>query len=856
MGTTQSRSGKQAKTAQSVLVAWANEQESWVRGIVAAVLDGTSLTSPDAVSLCYERLLQEKGLGPGEAADVPALVSGADEAHDTRSLTLTKLLDVRGVNALAPDQVIDFGEKATILFGENGVGKTGYFRVLQEAAGARQVEQILPNVLASGSVSPHATIAFNHGGVAGECEWNGERGIQPLTRLDVFGSRATEIHVDDELAFRYVPSELNNFKRVQEVIERVRSTLQAARDSRAPGANPFPNKFSQGTPVRVVVDSLSATTDVSALRNLFNVSDTERAGLQAMRDNVASLQANASTAVLQISRLELSLCEDVVAGLDTFDLLDRPKYAEKLAILQAATATHDEVTKAAFNGSAIPQVMSKAWQHFIEAGHAYHQELLADPTLDETSTCSYCRQPLDDAARELVAKYEAYCAASRKPVDDARQQLGLECAACLSVGLSALATRVTAEVAKHPVDAVPAVLADLCEAVADLETTAAAIAGERELPQVGPSAKARRRRIDAHVGELRAKVSALASEGSSRAAALAVEQQKLMQLVDRLTLGDVLSDIIDYVEALAWVAAADRVLGTFRQLGTRLTAAMKDASAIVINSDFEKYFEAESNALRAPAVKLEFPGAKGTAIRKKSLGTGHALSDVLSEGEQRVIALADFLAEAALKPSATPIVLDDPVSSLDYRRLEHVAARIAEISRRRQVVVFTHNIWFAVELLRRLGTDAVYYDVHVTEAGRGVVATGSGPRTDSLRQLGAKINTRIQRARQQSAEELFESIEMIYDWMRTYCEVFVESEMLAGVTGRLQPNVMLTKLPQIRGERVAQATQVIMPIYERCCRQTPAHSQPLETLSVRPRLQDVESDWASISAARETYLAS
>jgi wobble nucleotide-excising tRNase len=46
---------------------------------------------------------------------------------------------------------------------------------------------------------------------------------------------------------------------------------------------------------------------------------------------------------------------------------------------------------------------------------------------------------------------------------------------------------------------------------------------------------------------------------------------------------------------------------------------------------------------------------------------------VLSEGE-KVIALADFLAEASLKPAA-PVIFDDPINSLDYKRLaDHITA--------------------------------------------------------------------------------------------------------------------------------------------------------------------------------------
>ena len=70
-------------------------------------------------------------------------------------------------------------------------------------------------------------------------------------------------------------------------------------------------------------------------------------------------------------------------------------------------------------------------------------------------------------------------------------------------------------------------------------------------------------------------------------------------------------------------------------------------------------------------------------------------SDVLSEGEQRGLALACFLAELQEIGSDHGIIVDDPVSSLDHSRMQAVAERLAEeASIGRQVIVFTHNIVF------------------------------------------------------------------------------------------------------------------------------------------------------------------
>jgi hypothetical protein len=77
-------------------------------------------------------------------------------------------------------------------------------------------------------------------------------------------------------------------------------------------------------------------------------------------------------------------------------------------------------------------------------------------------------------------------------------------------------------------------------------------------------------------------------------------------------------------------------------------------------------------------------------------GAAEPVSAVLSAGEQRACALAFFLAEALASPSAGGIVFDDPASSLDVERVEHISSRLVELARKRkQIIVFTHDLPFA-----------------------------------------------------------------------------------------------------------------------------------------------------------------
>jgi AAA domain len=169
-----------------------------------------------------------------------------------------------------------------------------------------------------------------------------------------------------------------------------------------------------------------------------------------------------------------------------------------------------------------------------------------------------------------------------------------------------------------------------------------------------------------------------------------------------------------------------------------------------LNEDFERLFRQECEALRAPKnVKVDFPGRGGQPRRRKILAPGHNLSDILSEGEQKVIALADFLAEAAIPKASTPIVFDDPVSSLDHRRLQHVVDRIVRLTEDHQVIVFTHDILFVVALLARFEDQTgacTYYDFSSSEGSIGVVSPGTHPRWDTVAKTRGRVNEIIAQA--------------------------------------------------------------------------------------------------------------
>jgi recombinational DNA repair ATPase RecF len=85
--------------------------------------------------------------------------------------------------------------------------------------------------------------------------------------------------------------------------------------------------------------------------------------------------------------------------------------------------------------------------------------------------------------------------------------------------------------------------------------------------------------------------------------------------------------------------------------------------------------------------------------------------EVMSQGEMNALALSIFIPKACLPDSPFGfIVIDDPVQAMDPSKVDGLARVLSQISKDRQVVVFTHDDRLA-EAVRRLQIDARLVEV-------------------------------------------------------------------------------------------------------------------------------------------------
>lgn len=256
---------------------------SWSRGI------------PDWQSDALARLLVTQDLAADDLDDLFALLKAANGIPDPKGRTpkrltadqipvpvrastqvaLLAIKNLRHVNAIAENQCLPFERIGlTVVYGDNGSGKSGYSRVLKRACRARdQSETIHPNAHLrrdeSGPAEADFEIVVN--GDTQIVHWvNGRAAPAELSSIAIFDSRCARAYLDEEDDFSYVPYGLDLLEGLARACKQLKTMVESEHAQSAPDFTAFAPLHGD-TAVGKVVASLSAkttTAQVAALATL------------------------------------------------------------------------------------------------------------------------------------------------------------------------------------------------------------------------------------------------------------------------------------------------------------------------------------------------------------------------------------------------------------------------------------------------------------------------------------------------------------------------------------------------------------------------------------------------------------
>ena len=847
----QQDAGTQAPHA--LLPRWANDHDGWSRTVVGDVLKNRVQPSDLDIDRYLKLLLSEKKLSNEPFETVPKIEEKQLDGNPLDAVRLDSLKVGDGVNALKSGAQIDFAPGVTVIFGENGSGKSGFVRVLKRAAGVRTAEDILHNVRADKRPPPSGSFTVTVGTTGQTIQWTNEFGITPLNRVSIFDARGARLHVEDDLTYVYTPGELTLFPLVQNAVDRLRTALEATITARTPGPNAILVSFDRSCSIYAIIETLGAATDLDDIRKYAVLPENVDATIESLKIEVDALKSSNIQNTLRRSRDRATVVKALKTAIETAKAFDIATHVSHVQARDQAAQRRDVAGSKAFQGLGIPGVLSQEWQQFIQAGEEYLKRNTAETYPVTDDPCAYCQQPLTAKAVELVKKYRDFSNNTiRAALDTAERHLRDYATPVVDLKVDSLQQQLASET-----NGAPDVLNQVSAVVEQIKKLTVAVASRSAIDwqHKGPSLAAAETIVSGEATRLAELITGLQTSIDERQTALKVKQAELTELQGKKTANTLLPQIEKRVSDAKWVGRATIVRNNLTGVLRSLTEAAKEASEELLNKDFGRRFEDECKRLRAPNVTLNFPGRQGQVTRRK-LVASYKPNEVLSEGEQKALALADFLAEVTCVPASSPVVFDDPITSMDYRRIHEVCDRVVALAEDHQIIVFTHNIWFAAELLSKADKKSwKYYDIRQEGGDAGVVTAASHPRVDTIAQVSARVKKMIDGAEKQEGEIKAALVEKGYEELRGLCEIVVEHEMLKGVVQRYALNVMMTKLDKINVGQLQGSMAAIMPVFDKSCRYIASHSQPPETQGIRPTVDELTADYDTVLKAREPHKA-
>lgn len=829
---------------RSQLANWANESDEWTRYLVEEVVSTSHPASDVVIERAYSLFRQEKAIEPRTLPETPKLSAESEVDEDAPQLSLNRLSEVKGVNALLESEVIEPNTGLTILYGENGTGKTGYSRIFKSLADSRTAVDILGNIDSDDDLPKSATVDYTLGGKPESFKWSGERGVSPFHRMSIFDSPCVTTHVDQDLTYVYVPASLALFKHVSDAIQRVGNRVDSAISQLDAGSDTILSRFPKSSTVYPVIETLGASTDLVELKSKASNDPNIGEKIDSTRQAIAALKAGVVGSRINTKKRELKVLSQAASLIEAIEPIDSESYNQKVGAIEQLNGDYKVFRSELFAAADLPAEPDETWSKFILAGDVYRQHLESNSCHD-SSKCMYCRQELSDSAAMLLNKYRTFL--EGKILTEIKTA-NAEIKKTNNMFLRLDRTELTAYLSEFEFrDDKPQFFPTLLSVQSTIDIGVKQTSAALPLAIDPDSLKVLKDAANTSIESISKDIKDMEVQQGNRAKALLEKEAELVELEAAAELTKSWHTVEAQVKNAKESDKLKLLKKSFAKLTRSLTALSKSASDQLVNQNFDDLFIEECQALRAPELQVQFVGREGKSKRRKILRGNHKPSKVLSEGEQKVLALADFLAEARLANTTAPILFDDPVSSLDHRRTDEVATRIARLSEENQVILFTHDIFFTTTLLSLVGksTNCAYYQI-TDDLGKGKVTRATGPRWDTLGGLKKKVEQSIRAAHQQEGEARDALVISGYNWLRSWCEVFAETELLKGVSKRYQPNVSIDALAQINCDKIGDIIPLVVKKYHDACRSIDAHSQPLATLGTRRTLKNLEDDWKEL----------
>lgn len=826
---------------------WLNKQNEWVREAAHRLLTKGDLDDKDIGDL----VALAKKTEPKEKASqsYPSINKGTAA---TAELRLESIGPVVGIDALNPKKPLTFGEgKLSVVYGTNGSGKSGFTRIITKACGKAHSVLLKPNVYDSQPTKQECTFDYSLGGERKQTVWIANSDpVEDLKPIDVFDTECGRLYLEKDTQLSYEPSELSLFTDLVSACKRVDAALTTEQLKLSSKLPEIPAQHA-GTEAGRSYAALTKDTAPAKITELVTWTTLDEATLNEQRERVkiadpAGAAKKKREAKVQIVAIHAALQRGVDA-LST-KTLDAVRQLKNDAGTKRRTA--QEGARLLGSAAMLDGVGTMTWKAMWEAARSYSKAQVYPqqdfPYTGDAARCVLCQQNLDDEAQRRLEGFEAFVRGTlEKDATDAESSL-------------------KENLKLVPARPAPDVVTTVCQAAGLPENVQAAVEAawsklepllaplrEGTVPLLPPI-------VEQNVLSLLSLLQDLGTAAEDSAKELDADAKspdrtqglaRVAELEGKKWVTEQASAVLAEVDRLKKSAEYDD--WKRKTLTTGISRKAGELSEVLITEAYVQRFNNELKQLGAHKVQVELVktatnyGRIKHGIRLRDAADESVrVSDVLSEGERRIVALAAFIADVTGREIKAPFVFDDPISSLDQIFEERVITRLIDLSRERQVLIFTHRLSF-LGIIDDLARGELH-DVHIRREPWGTGQPGEvpifGKKTDKA--LNNLKSDRVAKARKAWENDGYDSYyplaKAICSDFRILLERIVETVFLADVVQRHRRAVnTMGKIGNLAKIKAADCDLIDELMTKYSCYE---HSQSDEAPVDVPEPKDIEAD--------------
>lgn len=788
----------------SEIIEFTKTLPDWQKVLAVHLLDSNSsgLSDEDVVSKCFEMLVKTENthIEKVQDLDFPSLrkVVAENDCTKTKNFRLSKIENVTNLNALSSNQFLEIGTTGiTAIFGENGVGKSGYGRLFNSVFYSRGDSGTLGNIFGpQNQESFGAKFEFiDLQDKIVRLSFPADRDHIAFQQFTCFDTKSVSVHIDNQNSLHISPTELDFFENLTRLIGKVAEKINAQIFTKK-RQNEFISLFNGDSEIKTKIAALSIKSKPEDLEKFIQNDHSTQTDLEYLEVQKSSL----NLAELEKSKKRLLAVKNSVLTIKSkIEECETKLSAQSLEKIKNAIEAHAKLTKEAtelsvenFKDPRFFGIGSSTWKEFIEKGHKFEIEnkVAEQGYKNEHNLCPYCRQNLTDDAAKLLENYQLFLSSEAenrlRKEDEWRTKQKIEIGHlnfqkiqddylfsdwCKTNFSDDFDTIVAASsnlnfIIKNILNALDnwsldQILEPFC---AKIEWKELVDRIENEIFQLNE------KEIQIQRGKL---------------------ETQIIFLKHQIVLKEQLPKIKLFVAGLIEVDRLEQLKKETNKTAPITNKAL-DLYKSYVNNGYVQSFKEECIEFGIPPPELKPSGEKANTKRSFLVG-GQSPGKILSEGEQRAVALADFFTEANIC-DFSGLIFDDPVNSLDHNRKEQIAKRIAKESKKRQVIVFTHDLTFLNDLVSaadelKAGISFCWMEKN-NSSETGIIFNGTMPDIDKSFVDGSFAKKRLSDAK--SAQNPAVRLSILKDGfsgLRTSYEAFVVKVIFNKVIERFRRNV-------------------------------------------------------------------